>query len=79
MQSLKLVARFLLFIVHIAQGLISISGSFWISAFIASVLVGSHLYSTDDFRRLFRISPWLASLLGSILWFGVILFEIGPE
>jgi hypothetical protein len=79
MRSLKIVARFLLFIVHIAQGVISISGSFWISAFIASVLVGSHLYKTDEFRKLFRVSPWLASLFGSFLWFGVILIEIGLE
>jgi hypothetical protein len=55
------------------------SGAFWVSTVIASFLVGSHLVSADDFRVRFKTSPWLVSLWGSILWFGVILFEIGPE
>lgn len=62
-----------------AQGLVSMSGSFWTSTVIASILLGFHLYNADEFRKLFKVSPWLVSLVGSILWFGVILIEIGPE
>jgi hypothetical protein len=79
LQSLKFVAKILLIIIHITQGLISMSGAFWISTVIASILVGSHLVSVEDFRNRFRISPWLVSLLGSILWFGVALVEVGAR
>lgn len=79
MQSLKFVAKILLIIFHITQGLVSMSGSFWVSTVIASTLVGFHLYNADEFRKRFKASPWLASLLGSILWFGVLLIEVNPE
>jgi hypothetical protein len=59
-----------------AQGLVSISGSFWISTVIASMLLGFHLYNADEFRKRFKVSPWLVSLVGTIFWFGVLLAEI---
>lgn len=79
MQSLKFVAKVLFIIFHMTQGLVSMSGSFWISTVIASTLLGFHLYNADEFRKRFKISPWIVSLVGSILWFGVLLIEVNPE
>jgi len=55
------------------------SGSFWVSTVIASTMVGFHLYNADEFRKRFKASPWLVSLLGSVLWFVVLLIEVNPE
>jgi hypothetical protein len=62
-----------------SQGLISMSGSFWVSTVIASILLGFHLYDADEFRKRFKVSAWLVSLIGSMFWFGALLIEIGPE
>jgi predicted ferric reductase len=77
LQSLVFVSKILFIVFHLLQGLISMSGSYWISTVIASALVGVHLFRQEDFRARFHFAPWAASILGSLFWIAALIFEVG--
>lgn len=68
--------RVIALVAHIAQAVTSFTSGLYVSGVIGASLIGAQLYSPKTFKRVFNVSPWVVSGIGSILWLFVAVVEL---
>lgn len=70
------IVRVVLFLFHLSQAVISFTAGIYVSGVIGATLMGGQLYDPEIFRSLFKVSPWIVSVVGSVLWLVVVIMEL---
>jgi len=71
----KIVFRVVMIIFHLFQAVISITANAYISAVIGAFLLGAYLNDHETIKRLFYAKPIVISIVGSIVWFLIVVVE----
>jgi len=60
---------------HLLQVVISLTAGVYVSMLVAAVVTGAFFNDFATIRRIFRMSPLLLSIVGTIVWLVVVLIE----
>jgi hypothetical protein len=63
-------------VVHLLQALTSFTAGLYLSGVVGATLIGVQIYNPTTFRELFRVSSWVVSVIGSIIWLLVAVGEL---
>jgi hypothetical protein len=72
---LQWVVRIALVFFHAFQYVVSASSGSVISQGLAAVLAGTHILPPEFVKERFRVRPLMVSLVGSFIWFMVLVLE----
>jgi hypothetical protein len=75
MQSLRIIEKVSFILLHLFQVMVSWEGLMLFSGIFALFLMGMYFLDRDYFKSTFGVSPWVISIIGSVIWFSVALIE----